>query len=270
MIKIGDFSKLSRISIRMLRYYDEKRLLIPANIDIFTGYRYYNAEQLTLANKITALKDMGFSLDTISEILIDDSNPEIIKKYMLQKQIELRNQVEECNRRLLLLETSIKRLGKGENSMNYSVTLKEFPSRRVMSLREIIPSYEDEGMLWHKMMEQTAPQNVQIPASCQSLAIFHDTVYKEQDVDVEIQINVVGDYKNTKDVVFKTADPIKFASATFKGGYEKVGAVYEAIANWVSDNHYEFFGSMFNIYHVGPATEQNPDNWVTEVCCPVK
>ena len=69
MIKIGDFSKLSRISIRMLRHYAETGLLAPEKIDPFTGYRYYSEAQLPIANRITALKDMGFGLSAIGEIL---------------------------------------------------------------------------------------------------------------------------------------------------------------------------------------------------------
>lgn len=46
MLKIGDFSKLSRISIRMLRHYDEIGLLKPGKVDAFTGYRYYEESQL--------------------------------------------------------------------------------------------------------------------------------------------------------------------------------------------------------------------------------
>ena len=62
MLKIGDFSKLSRISIRMLRHYDEIGLLKPSMINPSNGYRYYNESQLTLASKISSLKNMGFSL----------------------------------------------------------------------------------------------------------------------------------------------------------------------------------------------------------------
>ena len=58
MLKIGDFSKLSRVSIRMLRHYDDIGLLKPAEIDHFTGYRYYREEQLFTIGRINALKDM--------------------------------------------------------------------------------------------------------------------------------------------------------------------------------------------------------------------
>ena len=69
MLKIGDFSKLSRVSIRMLRHYDDIGLLKPAETDDFTGYRYYREDQLFLIGRITALKDMGFALADIVRIL---------------------------------------------------------------------------------------------------------------------------------------------------------------------------------------------------------
>ena len=70
MLRIGDFSKLSRISIRMLRHYDEIGILHPECVDDFTGYRYYSESQLPLAGKIQALKSLGFGLSVIKEILV--------------------------------------------------------------------------------------------------------------------------------------------------------------------------------------------------------
>lgn len=69
MLKIGEFSKLSRISIRMLRHYDEIGLLTPEETDPFTGYRYYSAYQRFEAGRITALKEMGFKLCDVAELL---------------------------------------------------------------------------------------------------------------------------------------------------------------------------------------------------------
>lgn len=60
MLKIGEFSKLTQVSVRMLRHYDEIGLLKPAEIDCFTDYRYYKEEQLPAMCRIKALKDMGF------------------------------------------------------------------------------------------------------------------------------------------------------------------------------------------------------------------
>jgi DNA-binding transcriptional MerR regulator len=69
MFKIGEFSKLTQVSIRMLRYYDETGLLKPALIDKFTGYRMYSVEQLPLLHKIIFLRDTGFSGVEIAEVL---------------------------------------------------------------------------------------------------------------------------------------------------------------------------------------------------------
>lgn len=105
---------------------------------------------------------------------------------------------------------------------------------------------------------------------CYSLAVFHDEGFKDSDVDVEIQISVTGTYEDTEHVRFKKVAPIIVASAILTGSYALLREINESIANWISDNEYEFDGSMFTIYHVGPATEPNPDHWVTEVCYPVK
>lgn len=270
MLKIGDFSKLSRISIRMLRHYDEIGLLVPISTDNFTSYRYYSESQLPIASRITALKDMGFSLSNISQILKVYDDTQALSQFLAIKQAELLEEAKETKHRLLLLETTIKRLEKDGINMNYNVTLKELPQRNVASVRKIIPAYNQEGVLWNILMKETAPLHLQYEDPCYSLAIFHDGEYKESDVDVEVQILVKGSYNDTEHVVFKTVAPIQFASATYTGSYEKISEVNEAVANWVRDNDYEFDGVNFCIYHVSPSQTQNPDELVTEVCYPVK
>ncbi len=186
------------------------------------------------------------------------------------KQAEVQAEAEETGRRLLLLDTAIKRLRKDETAMNYNVTLKNLPERYVASVRKVIPAYDQEGILWNLMMTETAPLQLQQAENCCSLAIFHDEGYKDRDVDVEIQITVKGCYQDTEHVVFKTMPAVEIASAIYKGSYEQLTAVNHAVANWVNDNGYEFNGAMFCIYHVSPAQTQNPDELVTEVCYPVK
>lgn len=270
MLKIGEFSKLSRISIRMLRHYDEIGLLVPENIDAFTGYRYYSESQLPISSRITALKDMGFSLAMIREILNHYTDAQALRQYLILKQAEIKEQAEKISGQLLLLETAIHRLGKDEKAMSYNVTLKELPERTVASVRKIIPSYDQEGTLWNILMKETAPLHIQDGDPCYTLAIFHDGEHKESDVDVEVQKSVKGSYPSTENVVFKTVAPIQMASATYKGSYTQVSAVNEVVANWIRDNGYEMNGLSFFIYHVSPYETPNPDEWVTEVCYPVK
>lgn len=254
----------------MLRHYNEIGLLVPKSTDSFTGYRFYSEDQLPVVGRINALKDMGFSLTTIVEILKSYDDPQALAGFLEVKQSEVQAEAKEAERRLLLLDTAIKRLRKDGTVMSYNVTLKELPERYVASVRKVIPSYQQEGMLWGILMQETAPLEMQDGDPCYTLAIFHDGEFKESNVDVEVQKSVRGSYKNTENVVFKTEPPVLIASATYKGSYEKVDAVNEAVANWVNDNGYDFNGLSFNIYHVSPHETQNPDEYVTEVCYPVK
>ncbi|WKY43223.1 MerR family transcriptional regulator [Eubacteriaceae bacterium ES2] len=268
MLKIGDFSKLSRISIRMLRHYDEIGLMQPRMIDPNSGYRYYSEEQLTIAGRIQALKDMDFSLAAIIEILKKYDDPDALAEFLSIKYTELQEQEKETQQRIRLLETAINRLRKDETAMNYNVTIKTLNPRYVASVRNVIPAYDQEGMLWELMMKETG--NLKVDEPCYSMAIFHDEGYKENDVDVEVQISVKGNYKNTEHVVFKNVSAITFASAVLKGSYEHLTEVHSYVAQWVRDNGYEFEGAMFCIYHVSPAQTHNPDELVTEVCYPIK
>lgn len=178
--------------------------------------------------------------------------------------------MEEAQRRLRLLDTALERLRKDETKMKYDVTIKTLPERRVASVRQTIPNYEREGDLWSVYCQETAGMNIQDGDPVLCTAMFHDGEFKERDVDVEIQKNVVGTYPDTEHVKFKTVPAVQVASATFRGSYDQISAVNEAVASWVEDNGWTFDGVFFNIYHVSPHETRNPDEFVTEVCYPVK
>lgn len=74
MLRIGEFARLSRVSIRMLRHYDELGLLPPAHVDPDTGYRYYRTSQLKTLNRIVVLRDLGFSLRDIARSMRGDDD----------------------------------------------------------------------------------------------------------------------------------------------------------------------------------------------------
>ena len=270
MFKIGEFSKLSRISIRMLRHYDEIGLLVPEETDPWTGYRRYAAAQLMTANRITALRGLGFSLAETAALLACWEDRTAMETRLLAQRAAAEASIQEALDRLRLLDTTIERLRKDETKMKYDVVLKTLPERYVASVRKIIPAYDQEYILWNTLMEETAPLHMQPGDPCLSLAIFHDGEFKESDVDVEIQATVKGTYEDTENVRFKTVAPIEMASATYKGSYAQIDVVNEAVANWVRDNGYDFAGLSFCIYHVSPSETQNPDELVTEVCYPVK
>lgn len=154
--------------------------------------------------------------------------------------------------------------------MNYHVSIKEIPERTVASVRKIIPSYNCEGDLWSVLMQEIQMKNISIAHPSYSIAVFHDREYKENDVDIEIQLSILGKHENTKYVTFKNMKSTNVASITVNGSYEQMTAVNEAAAKWIETEGYKLAGPMFNIYHVSPAMESDPNKWVTEVCYPVK
>ncbi|MCI8398958.1 MAG: MerR family transcriptional regulator [Oscillibacter sp.] len=270
MLKIGEFSKLSRLTVRRLRSYDEAGLLRPASIDPFTGYRYYSESQLPTANRITALKDMGLSQPAIRQALQCWEDPAALERFLLAQRDAAQEEAARAARRLRLLDTAIDRLRKDEKQMKYDVTIKTIPERYVASVRMVIPSYYREGDLWHIYCQETARMNIQDGDPVFCLAVYHDGEFKDSDVDVEIQKTVAGTYQDTEHVKFKTVPAVEVASATFQGSYEQISDVNEAVTAWVNDNGYAFAGLFFNIYHVSPHETRNPDEFVTEVCYPIR
>ncbi|EJS69008.1 MerR family transcriptional regulator [Bacillus cereus] len=269
MFKIGDFSKLSSISIRMLRHYDKVELLQPVKVDEQSGYRYYSAAQLKKVNQIQMLKDMGFNIATIKEI-IECDNINSVKEQFQNRCAQIKDEMGDLQKQLRFLEASMKTMREDVVEMSYHVSIKEIPERNVGSVRKVIPSYNCEGDLWSILMQEIHMKNISMANPSYSIAVFHDQEYKEKDIDVEIQLNILGTHENTKDVHFKKIEAIKVASITVNGSYEQMTNVNEAAAKWIEAEGYELAGPMFNIYHVSPAIESDPNKWVTEVCYPIK
>ena len=269
MLKIGEFSKLSRVSVRMLRHYDEIGLLKPAEIDDFTDYRYYREDQLPAVGRITALKDMGFPLADIIRILEIYDDREQLERFFAIQQEALEALSRDTAHKLTLLDAARKRLRK-EEDMSYSITIKTIPERYAATVRMTIPRYEDEGMVWGILTEETCRMNLVEGDPCLCAVTFLDGEYKEENVEVMAWKTVKGHYPDTEHVHFRTLPEATVASCTFKGSYTLITDVYAAVVAWIEANGYETGGPMFNIYHVSPHETQNPDEFVTEVCYPVK
>ena len=76
-------------------------------------------------------------------------------------------------------------------------------------------------------------------------------------------------YEDTEHVKLQTLPAVKVASYILKGSYEGINDATAIVVSWMKDNGYTVSGPMFNIYHVGPAQTQNPDEFVTEICFPI-
>ena len=201
MLKIGEFSKLSRVSVRMLRHYDEIGLLKPAEIDRFTDYRYYREDQLPIAGRIAALKDMGFPLADIVRILEVYDDREKMEQFFSARQKDLEALSQDTAYKLTLLDAARKRLRKEEN-MSYNVTLKTIPERYAATIQMTIPRYEDEGMIWGKLAEETCRMNLVEDDPCLCAVTYLDGEYKEENVEMMAWKTVRGSYPDTEPVSY--------------------------------------------------------------------
>ena len=269
MLKIGLFSKLSRVSIRMLRYYDEIGLLRPAFIDPDSDYRYYREDQLQTIGFITALRDMGFSLADVGRMAELSHNAAALAPFFEKRRRELAAEAEKAARQLLLLDAAEHRLGK-EDIMQYNVTIKTIPERYAACIHTVIPRYQDEGLVWKTLCEETDPMHLVPDEPCYTAVTFLDGEFKERDVELEAWKTVKGSYPDTAHVKFKTLPAVTVASCIYRGPYDGIGEAYAAMAVWIEANGYEYDGPMFNLYHVSPHETKDPQEFVTEICYPVR
>lgn len=123
MFKIGDFAKLTHVSVRMLRHYDDLGLLKPAHLDTFTDYRYYSAEQLPRLNRILALQGLGFTLKQVGEVLNGTLTTEQMRGMLKLKQAELAQLYAEDQARLARVAATVV-IDLEEGAMSYEVVLK--------------------------------------------------------------------------------------------------------------------------------------------------
>lgn len=104
---IGEFSELTGISKRMIRHFDMLGLLAPHHIDHITGYRYYSASQIQLAQKIRFLQDLGFSLKEIQDLLLNPQGTEVFLDLLKDQEVKLRNDADQKIGQLLRLKNLI-------------------------------------------------------------------------------------------------------------------------------------------------------------------
>ena len=244
MLKIGDFSSLSQVSIKTLRYYDERGLLSPAHVDSETGYRYYSASQLSLLHRILALRDLGFSLEQIAACLADTVTAEQMRGMLLLRSAEQQARVEEEHDRLGRIHSRI-RLIEQEQSMSHDVILKEVPRQWIASLRETIAAYPAVGALYPRVFNALGPGMSQM-TMC--VALWHDPEHKESQVDAEAGVYLQSPVKAPESIRVYELPGCTAASFIHNGSYRRLSEAYDALLRWVAGNGYQVAGPIRELY----------------------
>lgn len=269
MLKIGEFSNLTGISIHMLRNYDKIGLLIPEYIDRANSYRYYNERQIVAANRIQVLKNLGFGLKDIAAIQIQEESNENIIKFLQMKKLEKNKELEKTKAQMQLMEQAIRDLRK-QDLYALSVVIKKIPSRLVASYRGTINHFSDEGLLWTELFENCQHLGVQFSEVDYSFAITHQYDLKNSVIDVEVQRVIEKLHPDTDKVHFKQIDECIAATIAFQGKYGQITEIKKYMRKWVKENQYLICGELFSIYYISPGNETNPEKFITEICFPIK
>ena len=135
MLKIGEFSRLSQISIHALRHYDNLGLLVPGYVDKYTSYRYYTLEQLSRAHRIMALKGIGLSLEQVSIMLNGELNIDELRGMFHLRQVEIEQHVREEQQRLAQVEFHLHMIEMEGNMPELDVVVKEIEAHKVLYQR---------------------------------------------------------------------------------------------------------------------------------------
>lgn len=269
MLKIGDFSKLSQVSIKALRHYDQLGLLKPIDVDQFTGYRYYSATQLPRLNRILAFKDLGFSLEQIAKLLDENLNSAEIRGMLRLKQAELQQLVAEEQARLLRIETRLQQIEQENIMSNYDVVLKSVEAIKVASIRDTLPNYPCLSQLYGELFTYFHQQGVKVKEEDFCAAILHDPGYKESDVDVEAVMGIYTNLpSNDRVKVYELPSVEKMACLLHQGSYQKLMQTYNALVSWIENNGYKIIDSNREVYIIG-GPEQDNESYITELQFPV-
>lgn len=260
MFKIGDFSKLGQVSVRMLRHYDQFGLLKPAHIDQFTGYRHYTAGQLAHLNRILFFKDLGFSLQQIKELLSDNVPVDQLRGMLMIKQVELEREVQDSHARLARVEARLQQIEQEGQPPPYEVTTKPAEEIAIASVRQLVPN--PQGMDYYcKQMYATLYKgmcDLGISPRYPEVTFYHNDEYPETDLDVETAVRIDMQHLNAvlehPHINVRNVPAEKnVAALIYEGSYRDVGTAVLVLLNWIGINVWHISGAVRELHLSGPA-----------------
>ncbi|MFN8597332.1 MAG: MerR family transcriptional regulator [Anaerolineae bacterium] len=244
MFKIGDFSQLGQVSIRTLRLYDELGLLRPAQIDKFTGYRFYTIEQLPRLNRILALKDLGLSLEQIGDLLKRDLPADRLRDMLRSKQAEIERQMLDIQQQMRRVEARLRQIEQEGQPPKYEVVIKSVEAQTILSARSVIPTLDDMvGLRCHLYEEIYHWRDERgIRSLDPEMAIYYNSEYVEQDIDMEAAIPIESaplDQLPAGRVTVRELPAVEtMATVIHRGDMWGVGNAITALYTWIGQHGY--------------------------------
>ncbi|MFZ4264158.1 MerR family transcriptional regulator [Streptomyces arboris] len=276
MFTIGDFARYGRVSPRMLRHYDAIGLLRPDRTDPATGYRFYGAAQLARLNRIIALKDLGFTLQQVRDVLDERVGPEELRGMLRLRRAELAEAVAAATARLAQVEARLRSIESEGHMPADDVVIKTVPAVRVAELTGTAASYEpqDIGPVIGPLYEELFPllEGAGLRPTGPGIARYEDAPHGSPEgggaivvyagVTVSAPVGPVGG----TGVRVVELPPFEAATIVHRGAMDDVLPAAQTLARWLDANGYRSTGYAREVNLECPPDRSQ---WVTELQEPV-
>jgi DNA-binding transcriptional MerR regulator len=263
MLSIGEFSKLSQVSIKTLRFYHEIGLLNPIHVDRSSGYRYYSASQLTHIRRILAFKEMGFSLDEIEQVLEKNTTHDRLRERLLTKRDELQANLNEGQEQIRRIDLAISQVTNNGRISTANITVKGVSRQLVASLRSLVPTYEDANALFDEL-----GRYVKRKGGTGTLgAIWHNCGNSGGRIDCEAVVFLRRTVVADKRVTVYELPATRVAAAIHEGDANFTDS-YVSANRWIASNNWRRSGPNREVYLKGGYS--NDEAGVMEIQFPVE
>ncbi len=268
-LKIGEFSQLMQVTVKTLRHYEQKGLLLPDEVDEWTGYRYYSIDQMQKLQAIRDLQRLGFSLDEIKDLFEDNSHIPSIQ--------QMTEKIKETEAQLKQLIARRNRLLDWRNTRKEMKTMEKFsiqslPEIIVASHREILPNYAAIGSM---CVEIIAPEMQRLGCKCPPpgycFTVEHHREYKPTDVDIEYceQVEEMGE--DSAIIQFKRMPAVpKALCMKHVGPYESFYESYIEAFRYIEEHGYKPVGQFRTCYVDGVWNQEDPEKWLSIIQIPIE
>ena len=263
MFKIGEFSKLSMLTVKALRFYEKEGLLISAHVDEWSGYRFYEASQLETAATIKALRQLDFSVEEIRAHLNGVPLQDALrakKAELVQKQADITARISVIN---YLME---------ESEMKYQAVIKEIGETIVYSEERTLERYSDVTMLVLESAQECIRLNpgIECVKPDYGFCEYLDSEHKETNMRVRYSQAVTKIGVGNERIRFRVLPATKAIYIYHKGAYDRLGEAYAYIYRYAAENGYQVAGFHRECYIDGIWNKENVEDWLKEIQLPVK
>lgn len=280
MFRIGEFSRLGQVSTRMLRHYDKLGLLVPSHTDEWTNYRYYTLDQLSQLHRIIALKELGFSLQDIADLLQKEASLSLaeMRGMLLLKQREVRQEISEAHWRLQQIEARLARLEAEGQPSPYEIVVKPVSATAVATVHTVVPSIHEMNFYCEKLTRQVYEglAKLGVQPLQPELVLYHSEEYREEDVEVEAAVAVHPKYlrQTMPDVGLQFRQLPAYdtvASLIYEGELQEMIPAVLTLLSWIAASQHVPVGPLREVHLSGNVhdADVNPADLVTELQVPI-